>query len=91
MAVKSWEVKAQIARDIRERERLLPEDKLPSKGRLDVSGLAEESELFDAIELAITNSDATGIVGKIQKQEWMAEQVVVTFSKSHHRPGRHLR
>lgn len=85
METKNWETEAAKGRKIRDdsinKEWLLPEDKLPPQGRLNVLGIPEESGLLSAKEIAITNSDATGLVKQLGSGELSAEEVTVAFLK----------
>lgn len=85
MALKSWELKAGVSRDILahsiKKEWLLPADKLPSKDRLDVTGVPRECGLLSKTEISITETDASGLVEKMSTGEWTAEEVLVAFAK----------
>lgn len=85
MAIQNWELKAQVARDILAKsikhEWLLPADKLPSKNRLNVIGMARESGILSEKELEITESDATDLVNRMGQGKLKAEEVLVAFAK----------
>lgn len=85
MATNDWTIEAEkgrkILRDSITHEWLLPEEKLPSKDRLNVFGVADESGLLSDKELAITACDATALVQKLGAGEWTAEEVTIAFLK----------
>jgi amidase len=85
MTSQSWEAKAQVARDILEKsiqkQWLLPAEKLPSPDRLNVIDIPRECGLLGEEELEMTETDATGLVGKMAKGIWTAEAVLTAFLK----------
>lgn len=85
MALETWEIKANVSREILarsiKRQWLLTEDKLPAKERLDVTDIPRECGLLTETELWITETDATGLVERMSAGEWSAEQVLVAFGK----------
>ncbi len=85
MAVKGWETKANVSREILaqsiKEEWLLPAYKMPSPERLDVMDIVKKSGILTAKELQITETDATGLVEKMAARVWTAVEVVIAFSK----------
>jgi amidase len=85
MGLALWETKANIAREILARsikkEWLLPIDKLPAQGTLDVTSVPRDCGLLSSKELEITATDATGLVQRMAAGEWKAEEVLVAFAK----------
>ncbi|KAK5057483.1 hypothetical protein LTR84_011483 [Exophiala bonariae] len=85
MVTQSWEAKAEKARERLARsiakEWLLDKSSCPSHGRLNVMDVPEESGRLSVEEILITNSDASGLVSKMEIGEWTAEQVTVAYLK----------
>lgn len=81
----SWEVKAakgkKIQQDSIQKQWLLPEDKLPSKDRLNVLDVPKESGLLSTTEMNITGSTATKLVKAMAAGTWTAEEVTIAFLK----------
>lgn len=84
-AVKDWEAKAQICRDIQAasipKQWLAPEDKLPAKDRLNVTRVPYECGTMTPEELEMTEQDVAGLIKKYQAGEWTVEQVTTAFLK----------
>lgn len=80
-----WKTKVQICRDIQQasipKQWLLPEDKLPPKGRQNVTRVPHESGLLTDEELEITEQDVSGLLRKYQAGVWSVEQVTIAFLK----------
>jgi amidase len=80
-----WEVKAAkgktIQQDSIQKQWLLPEDKLPSKHRLNVLDVPKQSGLLSSTELSITESTATELVKAMAAGTWTAEEVTIAFLK----------
>lgn len=85
MGQRSWETQAKVARDILansiKSEWLLPADKLPMDGTLDVTNIPRECGILTGKELIITETDATGLVERMAAGVWSAEEVLVAFAK----------
>lgn len=85
MALKPWEIEAQKCRDILEasipKQWLAPTDKIPSAAQLNVIDFPRQSGMMSPKELDITELSATALVGKMEKDELTAKEVVIAFLK----------
>jgi amidase len=59
----------------------IPQDKLPPESRKNVMDFPAESGLLSELELKITESFATDIVGAIAAGEWSAVEVTTAFCR----------
>jgi len=59
----------------------IPHDKLPPEDQLDVTGFPAKCGLMSEVELKITESYATEIVGAVAAGEWTAVEVTNAFCK----------